>query len=279
MRRDPWGFRARAKPENLANPGLVAKRMRVCRTMTITTENTEALVADRASALNLSGLRKRYVDQGEFLHLDEFLPQGVIDLWVAELEALKPHIHRNFVPKHKKGGSVPFTRIQELAPDVGAVYHSPALISLLRRIVDAPLKPCPDSDPHRCALYAYTEEGDHIGFHYDTSYYKDRRWTVLIGLKDESSSRLLCHLHTKTPGRSVEKLEVQIKPGALVLFNGDTVYHAVSPTKAGEERYIVTMQYVTTGEMNPFLRLFSNLKDAFAYFGLKQVFFGSKTRR
>ena len=152
------------------------------------------------------------------------------------------------------------------------------MIDLLQGIVDAPLKPCPDSDPHRCALYAYTEEGDHIGFHYDTSYYKDRRWTVLIGLKDESTSRLLCHLHTKSPGKTVEKLELRINPGALVLFNGDTVFHAVSPTKAGEERYIITMQYVTSGDMNPFLRLFSNLKDAFAYFGLKHVFLGSKRK-
>jgi hypothetical protein len=32
------------------------------------------------------------------------------------------------------------------------------------------------------------------------------------------------------------------------------------------------MQYITRGDMNPFLRLFSNLKDAFAYFGLKEVF-------
>ena len=32
------------------------------------------------------------------------------------------------------------------------------------------------------------------------------------------------------------------------------------------------MQYITRGDMNPFLRLFSNLKDAFAYFWLKAVF-------
>ena len=242
------------------------------------TENTDSLIGERTSSLNLPRLRQRYLEQGEFLHLEEFLPPEIVDLWLAQLDALKPHIHRNFVPKHKKGGSVPFARIQQDAPDIDKVYHSPAVIAFLQRIVDAPLKPCPDSDPHRCALYAYTEEGDHIGFHYDTSYYKDRRWTVLMGLKDESSSRLLCHLHTKSPGKTVEKLELKINPGALVLFNGDTVFHAVSPTKAGEERYIITMQYVTSGDMNPFLRLFSNLKDAFAYFGLKHVFMGSKRK-
>jgi alkylated DNA repair dioxygenase AlkB len=137
---------------------------------------------------------------------------------------------------------------------------------------------CPPNDPHRCALYAYTEEGDYMGWHYDTSYYKDRRWTVLVGFKDESSSRLLCLLHTRNPDRDVVKLELQIKPGTLVIFNGDKVYHAVSPLKEGESRYIVSMQYVTNGEMNPFMRFISNMKDAVAYFGLRGVFGKGKVR-
>jgi len=131
---------------------------------------------------------------------------------------------------------------------------------------------CPSNDPHRCALYGYTEEGDHIGWHYDTSYYKGERWTVLVGFKDESSSRLLCHLHTRNSNRDVVKLELHIKPGMLVIFDGDKVYHAVSPLKKGESRYIVSMQYVTCGEMNPFMRFISNMKDAIAYFGLRGVF-------
>ena len=100
-----------------------------------------------------------------------------------------------------------------LAPAITDVYHSPQLLGFLRRIVGAEMKECPPNDPHRCAFYAYTEEGDHMGFHYDTSYYKDRRWTLLVGFKDDSSSRLLCHLHTRNPGREVEKLELKMTPG------------------------------------------------------------------
>ncbi|MBA2271968.1 MAG: 2OG-Fe(II) oxygenase [Chthoniobacterales bacterium] len=143
---------------------------------------------------------------------------------------------------------------------------------MLRRIVGAEMQECPPNDPHRCAFYAYTEEGDHMGFHYDTSYYKDRRWTLLVGFKDDSSSRLLCHLHTKNPDREIEKLELKMTPGMLVLFNGDKVYHSVSPVKAGETRYVVSMQFVTSGEMNPFIRFISNMKDAVGYFGLRGVF-------
>jgi hypothetical protein len=40
----------------------------------------------------------------------------------------------------------------------------------------------------------------------------------------------------------------------------------------GEERVSLTLEYVTDPSMHPVKRLASNLKDAFAYFGLRQVF-------
>jgi hypothetical protein len=64
-----------------------------------------------------------------------------------------------------------------------------------------------------------------------------------------------------------------------VLFNGDKLWHAVTPTLEGERRYIVSMQYVTNGDMNPFMRFVSNMKDSIAYFGLRRVFFGGRRRK
>lgn len=236
----------------------------------------ERIIANQAAKLDAAALRKTYYAQDEFLILDNFLPSEIMAQWDAQLPALRPHLHRSFIPKHKKGGSVAYDTVRELAPAMNAVYQSPALLGLLKHITDAEMQECPDSDLHRCALYAYTEEGDHIGWHYDTSYYKDRRWTLLFGFQDNSSARLVCKLHTKNPGHKPEELSLQVSPGTLVLFNGDKVYHAVTPTKANEERFMVSMQYVTSGEMNPFMRFVSNMKDSIAYFGLKQVFLGGK---
>ena len=236
----------------------------------------EARLANSVGRLDLDGARRKYYEQDEFLVLENMVPQEIVAQWELELEAIKPQIHRNFIPKHKKGGSVDYDTVAQLAPTMTAVYHSPALQRAFSQIADAPMKECPSSDLHRCALYAYTEPGDHIGFHYDTSYYKDRRWTVLIGFIDESSSKLLCHLHTRNKSRAPEKLELKVSPGTAVLFNGDKVWHAVTPTAEGERRFIVSMQYVTNGEMNPFMRFVSNMKDSIAYFGLKKVFFGAR---
>ena len=243
---------------------------------TTTTVDIEQAIAKRAAELDAAALHKTYLDQDEFIVVDNFLSPEIMGQWDEQLEALKPHIHRNFIPKHKKGGSVGYDTVSSVAPAMNAVYQSPALLALLKKIAGAEMQECPGSDQHRCAFYAYTEEGDHIGWHYDTSYYKDRRWTLLVGFQDNSSSKLVCKLHTRNPGHQEVDLSLKVAPGTLVLFNGDKVYHAVTPTKAGEERYMVSMQYVANVHMNPFMRFVSNMKDSIAYFGLKEVFFGRK---
>jgi hypothetical protein len=216
--------------------------------------------------------RRSYLDQDEFVVVEDFVPAEVLRDWDLQFQQLRSHIHRNFIPRHKKGGSVAYSFVHQLAPAMTGLYHDRNFIEFLQRLVDAQIRECPDSDPHRCALYSYTEEGDHIGWHYDTSYYKDRRWTVLAGFQDRSSSRLVCELHTRNQGHEVVKLELQIKPGTLVIFNGDKVRHCVTPVQAGESRHIISMQYVTDVAMNPFMRFVSNMKDAIAYFGFKGVF-------
>ncbi len=57
-----------------------------------------------------------------------------------------------------------------------------------------------------------------------------------------------------------------------MIFNGDKLWHAVTPLGEGEERIALTMEYVTNPDMGTFKRLYSNLKDSFAYFGLRTVF-------
>jgi hypothetical protein len=60
----------------------------------------------------------------------------------------------------------------------------------------------------------------------------------------------------------------------MVIFNGDKVYHGVSPSPPGDRRIVFTMEYVTDSHMGRLARLFSNLKDAFAYFGVVTLWRG-----
>lgn len=225
---------------------------------------------------DLAALQRQFVSQQEFIAIEDFMPAACLGQLLGELPALAPRIHRNFIPKHKKGGSISRFTLDEAAPAFQAFYRSTTFMEFVSGVVGSPLLCCPERDPHSYALYYYTEAGDHIGYHYDTSYYRGRRYTILVGLVDESSCRLECQLYRDDPRRATQTVSIALKPGMLVVFNGDRLYHRVTPLGAHERRVALTLEYLTSTRMNPLRRFVSNVKDAIAYFGFKQVF---KVRR
>jgi hypothetical protein len=230
-------------------------------------------VARALRAVDVEQVRRTYWEQNEFIVLERWLPPSMVTRMVDEVDRVRPQIHRNFIPRHKKGGSVSYYALLEQAPTILALYRAPAFIAFLSALSGRALQPCPESDPHSCALYFYTEPGDHIGFHFDTSYYRGARYTVLVGLIERSSSRLVCQLYKDDPnGRAPVELQLATHPGTIVAFNGDKLWHSITPLGENEERVSLTLEYVTDPSMHPVKRLFSNLKDAFAYFGLRAVF-------
>jgi hypothetical protein len=232
----------------------------------------DELMAARLGRVDLEPLRREYETQGAFLVVDDFLPAEVTVQLIAAVAAVESSINRNYLPGHKQGGSVSRHTIDRLAPFVGELYRSAALMQWLRQLSGERLQFSPADDPHAYALYFYTRAGDHIGWHYDTSYYAGRRYTLLLGVIDESSCRLDYQLHTRKKGAAVVAGSVNIPPGGLVFFNGDALRHRISPLGEGELRVSLTFEYVTDPRMHPWWRLISNMKDAVAYFGFRQVF-------
>ena len=157
----------------------------------------EGALGKRLSELDVTACRGEFLDQGSFLRLDRFLPPSIIEQLITSVAAVEASVHRNYLPRHKQGGSVGRHDIDRLAPVIAELYRSRALIDWLRRIAGEPLQASPPEDPHAYALYFYTRAGDHIGWHYDTSYYAGRRYTLLLGVVDESTCRLDYELHTR----------------------------------------------------------------------------------
>ncbi|WP_423193415.1 HalD/BesD family halogenase [Cupriavidus sp. H18C2] len=232
----------------------------------------DAAVAGVVARLDTPALRQDFERQGAFLYLDSFLGPDETAQLVALARALQSGLNRNYLPGHKQGGSVSRHTIDEKAPFIADLYRSKSLIGWLEQVTGDKLQVCPESDPHAYALYYYTRPGDHIGWHYDTSYYDGRRYTLLIGVLDESSCRLDYELHTRNPDVPDEPGSVQIPPGGIVLFDGDKLRHRITPAGPNEIRVSLTFEYVTDPGMRPWLRLISNMKDAVAYFGFRQVF-------
>jgi alkylated DNA repair dioxygenase AlkB len=228
-------------------------------------------MAARLRTFDLESLRREFVDQGSFLHIPDFLAHEITAQLIRAVAAAETSVNRNYLPGHKQGGSVSRHAIDAIAPSIAQLYRSPALLDWLRRLAGEPLQLSPATDPHAYALYFYTRPGDHIGWHYDTSYYAGRRYTLLLGVVDESSCRLDYELHTRD-GSTMVPGSLRIPPGGLVFFDGDKLRHRITPLAAGEVRVSLTFEYVTDPAMHPWRRLISNMKDAFAYFGFRQVF-------
>src|SRR5262249_54241669 len=201
--------------------------------------------------LNHIGLRADFARQGAFLCLDEFLPPEMTSQLAASARSLTDQANRSYLPGHKQGGSVSRYTIDRLAPIIAQLYRSKPLVGLLEEIRGHPLVPCPDNDPHASALYYSPRPGDHIGWHYDTSYYDGRRYTLLLGVVDDSSCRLEYVLHTRDPGMPQQPGSVRTPPGGLVVFDGDKLRHPITPLHASEIRKSLTFQYGSGPVLRP----------------------------
>jgi hypothetical protein len=234
-------------------------------------------VADCVGRLDADRLRGDYTRQGSFLYLDSFLPPDAhAKLAAAARDAGRPEPH--YLPGHKQGGSVSRHTIDEQAPYIAELYRSKALIGFLEKITGDKLMLSPDDDPHAYALYYYTKPGDHIGWHYDTSYYDGRRYTLLFGVIDDSTCRLDYELHTQ-PGRARRsglRADRRRRHRAVRRRQAAPSRHPARPER---DARVPTFEYVTNPGMRPWKRFVSNMKDAIAYFGFRQVFKQLATRR
>lgn len=235
-------------------------------------EHLESLLKNALANINMEALKVTYLDQEEALVIDNFLPEEILQEITSALPDIEKNIHRNYIPGHKKGGSVSRFDLDKNIPVIPNLYQSKSIRDFLEYLSDRTLLNCPDNDPHTYALYSYTEEGDHLGYHYDTSYYRDSRYTLLFGLVDNSSCKLECQLYKNDPHRETKQIDISVSPCTMVFFNGDKLWHRVTPMGANERRVVLTMEFLTNAQMSSFGRFVSNMKDSIAYFGFKQVF-------
>ena len=91
---------------------------------------TERALAERLAALDIETLRQRFFAQDEALIIEDFLPAPLLKVLLASLPSLRGNINRNYLPGHKKGGSISRFDLDRLAPQFPALYKSPALEGL-----------------------------------------------------------------------------------------------------------------------------------------------------
>lgn len=224
---------------------------------------------------DFDAIQKEFYEQDEFIFCKSFFSEGFMEALLSCMREARPLLNRNYVPMQKQGGSVSAQLLRDHQPTFVNLYKSPVLMQFLQGLTDThgELQCCPVDDAHSVALYFYDEVGDHIGYHYDTSFYRGNRYTMLIGLEDESSCELVADLYRDNPDKETQIVHNRILPGDLVLFNGDKLWHCVTPLQPGDKsRVIVTMEFVTDPTIGAAAKTANSVKDAIFYFGLKSLF-------
>ena len=91
-------------------------------------------VARALAGVDVDDVRRRYWEQNEFVYLERWLPASLVDRMLAEVDRVRPAINRNYIPRHKKGGSVSFYTLTEQAPTIVALYRAPAFIEPIQHL-------------------------------------------------------------------------------------------------------------------------------------------------
>jgi hypothetical protein len=97
-------------------------------------------VDEAVKRLDFDRVSREYWDQNEFLVLPQFLSRSVVEEHlVPQAQGVKSELNRNYIPGHKKGGSVSYYTVMEKAPRFLDLYRSGAFIEFLSRLVQAKL--------------------------------------------------------------------------------------------------------------------------------------------
>jgi hypothetical protein len=201
--------------------------------------------------------------------ISNFLPEEELQELKSEVQRLIG-VERTYLPAHKKGGTISYSTLREVAPKAIELYHSPEYQKLLSSIVGEKLVPTPLQDESSLSILVYNKSGDHIGWHYDHNFYNGLHFTVLLAIENKGKSE---------DGLSSARLMVRDKqgdtviptpPNTLVVFEGSKILHQASKIDDGETRIMLSMTYCTNPKNSLVKEWARRIKDT-AFFGVRAL--------
>jgi len=217
---------------------------------------------------NLEQVRRAFAENNEYVLVDDGLPPEIVDRIRREVNVAQAT--RSVVPWYRAAGSIGYRRIQVEAPFTAALYRSRAMRDYVSAMCGKPMQCKSDDDDHACTFYVYSKPGDRMSFHYDVCGCEDAAsYSMIIGVVDESSQKLLVELHRGDGARTAQSLQISTKPGVMITFAGSKVWHAVSRLGRNELRVTLGLAYATNNTRQPpRRRLIKVMADTFFHFGI-----------
>lgn len=237
-------------------------------------DGRERAIRELVESLDEEEMARSYADDDGLLVLPRLLPPALVREMAAEGRNLSQRAVRKRVPFLRKAGAVAHPLIAAHAPALTALHRSPALLAMFARVTGVPLEHRDPREAHQSALYSYTEPGDWMDWHYDEcGCPPGDSFSTIIGLVDDSSSRLEVETFRDRPDREPRRRSIQTVPGTFAFFCGSRAYHRVTPLGAGEERLTFAFTYLRQGKKTGGVYDFRmKLGNALVYFGFGPVF-------
>jgi hypothetical protein len=173
---------------------------------------------------------------------------------------------RVHIPRHKRGATIAYETLRQIAPEVVTFYWSPEVLEVVSSLAKETVAPTPIHDQSSCSILIYDQPGDRIGWHYDWNFYNGRHFTALLALINRNASGTgpsSAQLLVRSPGG--ERV-VPTPPNTFVLFEGAFVRHCVRPLGSGEMRVMLSMTFCTNPNASALKHTLRRFKDI-AYFG------------
>lgn len=201
--------------------------------------------------------------------IPHFLPEEEFNALKAEVQSLIG-VERTYLPTHKKGGTISYSTLREVAPKAIELYNSPEYQQILSDIVGVKLVPTPLKDESSLSVLVYSKTGDHIGWHYDHNFYNGLHFTAMIAIENKgnnadglSSARLM------TRGKQGDTV-IPTPPNTFVIFEGAKILHQASKIGESETRIMLSMTYCTNPKNSLVKEWARRIKDT-AFFGIRAL--------
>lgn len=234
----------------------------------------EDIIRELVESFDEDAMARAYRDDDGVVLLPRLLPEPLLGEMIAEARALSKRAVRKRVPFLRKAGAVHHAAIAREAPALTALHRSPSLMAMFERVTGVPLEHRDPNEAHQSALYTYTRPGDWMEWHYDEcGCPPDDSFSTIIGLVDDSSSRLEIETKRDRPDEKPLRKSIHTVPGTFAFFCGTRAYHRVTPLGEGEERITFAFTYIRRGKSTRGIYdVRMRLGNALVYFGLGHLF-------
>ncbi len=200
--------------------------------------------------------------------IDDFLDPASLAKLREEAAAIAGQKTRNYVPTHKKGGTVSYEQIHQSCPSCLAFYHGEPVVKFVSQLVGETVGPAGDHDQSAESILYYDEPGDHIQWHFDHNFYQGRQFTALINLVNRSADGGISASKLQYRAPDGTDVDVDTSENSFVVFEGQKVLHRATPIESGGLRIMLSMTFNTVQKISAFREFQRRIKDT-AFFGLK----------